>query len=56
VEGEVKMVMGGKSKVYRKGDWYFIPEGVVHSGISLTKLNEIDIFDDPERYRIKKAR
>jgi quercetin dioxygenase-like cupin family protein len=56
VEGEVKMVIGGKSKVYRKGDWYFIPEGVVHSAVSLTKLSAIDIFDDPKRYGIKKAR
>jgi mannose-6-phosphate isomerase-like protein (cupin superfamily) len=54
VEGEMRLVIGGKSKVYRKGDWYFIPEGVVHSAIFLTKVNAIDIFDDPKRYRIKR--
>jgi quercetin dioxygenase-like cupin family protein len=54
VEGEMRLVIGGKSRVYRKGDWYFIPEGVVHSAIFLTKVNAIDIFDDPKRYRIKR--
>jgi mannose-6-phosphate isomerase-like protein (cupin superfamily) len=56
VEGEAKLVIGGKSKLVRKGDRYFIPEGVVHSVISLTKLNAIDIFDDPRRYRTKGER
>jgi mannose-6-phosphate isomerase-like protein (cupin superfamily) len=56
VEGEVRMVIGGKSRVYRKGDWYFIPEGVVHSAVFLTKVNAIDIFNDPQRYRIKREK
>lgn len=55
VEGQMHMVIGGESRVYRKGDWYFVPEGVVHSATFLTKVNAIDIFDDPKRYRIKKA-
>jgi quercetin dioxygenase-like cupin family protein len=54
VEGETCMIIGGKSRVYRKGDWYFVPEGVVHSATFLTKVNAIDIFDDPKRYRIKR--
>jgi mannose-6-phosphate isomerase-like protein (cupin superfamily) len=53
VEGEARLVIGGKSMVYRKGDCYFIPEGVVHSAITLAKVNEIAIFDDPKRFRIK---
>ncbi len=53
VEGEARVVIGGKSRVYRKGDWYFIPEGVVHSAATLTRVNEIEIFDDPKRFRIK---
>ena len=56
VEGEVCMVIGGESRVYRKGDWYFIPQGVVHSATFPTKVNAIDIFNDPERYRTKKVR
>jgi len=53
VEGEARMIIGGKSRVYQKGDWYFIPEGVVHSATFRTRTNAIDIFDDPKRYRIK---
>jgi quercetin dioxygenase-like cupin family protein len=56
VEGELRLVIGGKSRVYRKGDWYFIPEGVVHSAITLAMVNDIAIFDDPKRYRTKEAR
>jgi len=53
VEGEMRLNIGGKSRVYSKGDWYFIPEGVVHSAIFLTRVNVIDVFDDPGRYKIK---
>lgn len=54
VEGEMRLNIGGESKVYRKGDWYFIPDGVVHSANFLTRVNAIDVFDDPGRYKIKK--
>lgn len=53
VEGEMRLNIGGKSKVYRKGDWYFIPEGVVHSATFLTRVQVIDVFDDPGRYKTK---
>lgn len=53
VEGEMRLNIGGKSRVYRKGDWYSIPEGVVHSASFLTRVNVIDVFDDPGRYKIK---
>ena len=55
VEGEMRMVIGGDSRVYRKGDWYFVPEGVVHSATFLTRVNAIDIFKDAKRYGIKKV-
>ncbi len=55
VEGEMSLTIGEKTRVYRKGDWYYIPEGVVHSATFLTRVNVIDVFDDPERYKIKKS-
>ena len=55
VEGEMSLTIGEKTRVYRKGDWYYIPEGVVHSATFLTRVNAIDVFDDPERYKIKKS-
>ncbi len=53
VEGKMRLSIGGESNVYRKGDWYFIPKGVVHSATFLTRVQVIDVFDDPERYKIK---
>lgn len=53
VEGEMSLTIGKKSRIYRKGDWYYIPEGIEHSATFLTRVNVIDVFDDPARYRIK---
>ncbi|NIO47983.1 MAG: cupin domain-containing protein [Candidatus Aminicenantes bacterium] len=53
VEGEMSLTIGEKTTVHRKGDWYYIPEGVVHSATFLTRVNAIDIFDDPARYKVK---
>ena len=53
IEGEMSLTIEGKPRLYRKGDWYYIPEGVVHSATFLTRVNVIDVFDGPERYKIK---
>lgn len=53
VEGEMSLTINGKSNIYGKGEWYYIPEGIVHSATFLTRVNVIDIFDDPQRYSIK---
>lgn len=55
VEGQMSLTIGENSRVYRKGDWYYIPEGVVHSATFLTRVNVIDIFGNPERYKIKRG-
>jgi len=53
VDGKMRLTIGGKTRDYSKGDWYFIPEGVVHSATFLTRVYVIDVFDDPNRYKIK---
>jgi quercetin dioxygenase-like cupin family protein len=53
LDGELALTIDGKTNVYRKGDWYFIPEGVVHSANSSTRVNVIDVFDAPDRYKAK---
>jgi len=53
IEGEMSLTIGGKTQVYQKGDWYFIPEGVVHSAKFLSRVHVIDIFDNPNRYKVK---
>ena len=53
VEGEMKLTIGDETKIYRSGDWYFIPEGVVHSATFLSKVHVIDVFDSPDHYKAK---
>ena len=53
IAGEMELTIGGETKVYRKGDSYFIPEGVNHGAKFLTQVNVIDVFDAPDRYRPK---
>ena len=51
--GEMSLTIGEKTRIYRKGDWYYIPEGVVHSATFLSRVQVMDIFDAPDRYSIK---
>ena len=53
LDGKMKLTIGNETKIYKKGDWYYIPEGVVHSAEFLTKVYVIDVFDDSNRYQIK---
>ncbi|OYT11522.1 MAG: hypothetical protein B6I19_11260 [Bacteroidetes bacterium 4572_114] len=53
VDGEMKLTIGGITKTYKKGDSYFIPEGVIHSAEFKTKTRVIDYFDEKERYKKK---
>ena len=53
LEGEMSLTIGGETKRYRKGDTYFIPEGVPHSAVFHSPFRVIDIFDEKQRYRTK---
>ena len=53
LEGKMKLTIDGVTKTYRKGDWYYIPEGAVHSATFLSRVNAIDVFDAPDRYKAK---
>jgi len=53
VEGEMKLTIAGETRLVRKGDHYFIPEGAIHSAIFLTRVQVIDVFDDSKRYRAR---
>ena len=51
LEGKMSLTIGENTNIYQKGDWYFIPEGVVHSATFLTRVQVIDVFDAPDRYQ-----
>ena len=53
VDGEMELTIGDQTKIYRKGDSYFIPAGVVHSANFPTKVLVIDVFDSSDRYKTK---
>ena len=53
VEGDMELTIGDETKVYGKGDWYYIPKGVVHSANFPTRVSVIDVFNEPARWKAK---
>ena len=51
LKGEMLLTIDGVEKSYKKGDYYYIPSGVVHSAVFNTKVFLIDYFEDRERYK-----
>lgn len=50
LEGTIELTIDGKAGTYRKGDRYFIPAGVLHSGKIHAGYADITFFDEPNRY------
>jgi len=53
LEGRIDLVIDGKKRTYMKGDRYYIPEGVEHSGKIYGGYADITFFNEPARYSIK---
>lgn len=53
LEGEMTLTIGDDKGTFHKGNWYYIPEGVVHSAVFSSRVQVIDVFDSPDRYREK---
>ena len=54
LEGRIDLVIGGRPLTFTKGDRYYIPPGVRHSGRIHAGYADITYFDQPDRYSIKK--
>ncbi len=50
LEGAIELIIDGKKAVYHKGDRYFIPAGVRHSGKIHAGYADITFFNEPNRY------
>jgi quercetin dioxygenase-like cupin family protein len=50
LEGSVEFTIGGETKVYRRGDTYFVPDSVAHSAVISPGYVGIDVFADADRY------
>ena len=53
IDGEMDLTIGGSTKTYKKGDHYFIPEGVIHSAVFNVRTRVMDFFADAQRYKAK---
>ena len=53
LEGKIKLTISGKKETYTKGDRYYIPEGVLHSGKIYAGYADITFFNEPNRYSRK---
>ena len=53
VDGEAELTADGVPRVYRAGESYTIPVGVVH-GAKLAKGTKlVEFFEEPDRFRVK---
>jgi len=52
-DGEMTLTIGDETKTYKKGDYYYIPSGVIHSATFKKRTRVMDFFADEERYKIK---
>ena len=53
LEGWIELTIAGERKAYGKGDRYYIPEGVAHSGKIYAGYADITFFAQPDRYARK---
>ena len=53
LEGKIELVINGEKKAYSKGDRYYIPEGILHSGKIYSGYSDITFFNEPGRYSKK---
>ena len=53
LEGRIELTIDGETTAYTKGDRYYIPEGVLHSGKICAGYADITFFNEPNRYAKK---
>ncbi len=53
LEGKIELRIGGDVHTYQKGDRYYIPAGVMHSGKIFAGYADITFFRQKDRYPVK---
>ena len=53
LEGRIDLNIDGNETTYTKGDRYYIPDGVTHSGKIYAGYADITFFNEPNRYSAK---
>ena len=52
--GKIELTIGDEKHVFKRGDRYYIPEGVKHSGRIYAGYTDITYFDQADRYAAKR--
>ncbi|MFX0083576.1 MAG: cupin domain-containing protein [Candidatus Hodarchaeota archaeon] len=53
LEGRIDLIIDGKKTEFTKGDRYFIPKDIKHSGKIYKGYADITYFNQKDRYKIK---
>lgn len=53
LEGNIELIIDGIKHHFTKGDRYYIPDGMKHSGKIYAGYADITFFNDPNRYARK---
>ena len=53
LEGKIELVIDGEKRCFTKGDRYYIPAGVKHSGKIYAGYEDITFFNESNRYSPK---
>jgi mannose-6-phosphate isomerase-like protein (cupin superfamily) len=53
LEGKIELIIGGERHTFSRGDRYFIPADVKHSGKIFAGYADITFFNEPGRYHAK---
>ncbi|WP_291856429.1 cupin domain-containing protein [Marinilabilia sp.] len=52
LEGKIELTIDGRKSTFVKGDRYYIPRGVVHSGKVFAGYADVTFFNEKDRYRV----
>jgi quercetin dioxygenase-like cupin family protein len=50
IDGKIELAIDGKTRIYSRGDTYFIPAGTKHSARIHPGFRAFDFFADKDRY------
>jgi len=50
IDGKIEMTIDGQTRMYSRGDTYFIPEGTAHRARIYPGFRAVDYFADRDRY------
>lgn len=56
LSGKIDLTIGGEKRAFNRGDSYYIPEGVRHSGKIYAGYADMTYFDQTARYRVKEQK